>query len=72
MGKQFRHCLVVRTLENQGRDFKLRQHLWNCRQHFFGSDFLGSDQLGQTEPVVPLEEGLKKTIEYFRQHPDLI
>src|SRR4051794_7651183 len=24
------------------------------------------------EPVVPLEEGLKKTIEYFRQHPDLI
>ena len=24
------------------------------------------------EPVVPLEDGLKRTIEYFRQHPDLI
>jgi dTDP-glucose 4,6-dehydratase len=24
------------------------------------------------EPVVPLEDGLKQTIEYFRQHPDLI
>jgi dTDP-glucose 4,6-dehydratase len=24
------------------------------------------------EPVVPLEEGLKRTVDWFRTHPDLV